>query len=169
MLSLINLNTIYAQKNIKNLKVFISPDFNPNASITVEGLNYDTEGVGNYLKNALLMEGFKVISERVAKETIEIKNKAQVTDTTLNQDISVEKTINMKSIYATSMRYSTVSVLGCGNLIGIANLSGQIIDLSNDGNIVVSFTYKMSTWNSQCADTVMESLVDILKKGKSVK
>jgi hypothetical protein len=168
-LCLLNTNCLFAQKKVKNLKVFVSPDFNSKASITVEGLSNDAEGVSNSLRSALLMGGFKVISERVAKEKLELNNKGQLTDTTFNQDISVGKTTYVKSVYVISMQYSTVAVLGCGNAVGIANLSGQVIDLFDDGNIVATFTYKMSMLNSQCADTIMDALVDILKKGKTVK
>lgn len=167
--SICSLSNLYAQKKVRNLKVFVSPDFNPKASITVEGSSNDAEGVGNALRSALLMEGFKVISERVAKEKLELKNKGQVDSNQFKQDISVEKTTYINSVYVVTMQYSTVAVLGCGNGIGIANISGQIIDLLNEGNIVATFTYKMSMLNSQCSDTLMESLVDILKKGKSVK
>jgi len=162
-------NSLYAQKKIRNLKVFISPDFNTKVSITVEGLSNDAEGVGNTLRSALLMGGFRVISERVAKEKLELKNKWQVDSSQFKQESSVKKTTYVNSVYVISMQYSTIAVLGCGNGVGIANISGQIIDLLNEGNIVATFTYKMSMLNSQCSDTIMESFVDILKKGKSVK
>jgi hypothetical protein len=162
-------STTYSQKKIRNLKVFVTPDFNSKSSITVEGLTNDNEGVSNSLRSALLMGGFKVISERVAKEKLELKNSEQVDNTTFKQEVSLGKTTYVNSVYIVSMQYSTVAVIGCGNGVGISNISGQIIDLLNDGNIVATFTYKMSMLSSQCADTLMESLVDILKKGKSVK
>lgn len=162
-------NDLIGQKKIKNLKVYIAPDFNSKSSITVEGLTNDDEGVGNTLRTALLMGGFKVISERVAKEKLELKNNGKVDSSEFKQEVSVERTTYINSVYVISMQYSTIAVLGCGNGVGLANISGQIIDLLNGGNIVATFTYKMSMLNSQCADSVMESLVDILKKGKSVK
>lgn len=169
LFSIIYSSDLIAQKKIRNLKVYVSSDFNPKSSITVEGLSNDAEGVGNTLRTALLMGGFKVISERVAQEKLELKNKGQIDSSEFKQEISVEKTTYINSVYVISMQYSTVAVLGCGNGVGLANISGQIIDLLNGGNIVSTFTYKMSMLNSQCPSTVMESLVDILKKGKSVK
>ena len=157
------------QKKIRNLKIYLTPEFNPNSSITVEGLTNDNAGVANYLRSALLIEGFKVISDRTAKERLEMKNKGQIDSSNFYQEISIGKTKYINSVYLITMQYSTVPVLGCGNGVGIDNISGQIIDLLNEGNIVATFTYKMSMINSQCPETIMESLANSLKNGKSVK
>jgi len=58
-------------QSLKNLKVYCTDDFNPKASITVQPANPDYIGITDALKNNLVMNGFKVISEAVAKERVE--------------------------------------------------------------------------------------------------
>jgi hypothetical protein len=58
--------------------VYCTDNFNPNASITVEPPQTDDIGISDALKNSLVMNGFKVISEKVAKERVELSNKKKL-------------------------------------------------------------------------------------------
>lgn len=150
-------------QNYKKLNVFVTDFFDARASITVEALNYDPVLATDALKNALVMNGFKVISERVAKEKIELNNKGQVTDTTFNQDISLGKTTYLKSIYVVTLNYQRRADTGCGGSV-MSNLSGQIVDLANDGQIVATFTFKQGSFEGKCTSDVMNALAKKLKE-----
>lgn len=154
---------VSAQKKIKNLSVFVTENFDPKTSITVTALNNDPVLAVNHLKNSLLMNGFKVISERVAQEKVEMSNKGEVTDTTFNQDVSVGKTTYVKSVYAITMSYQYRADMGCGGQV-ISNLTGQIVDLANDGELVATFNFSQNSFQGKCTLTIMQALAAKLKK-----
>jgi hypothetical protein len=150
-------------QDYKKLNVFVTDFFDARASITVEALNYDHLIATDALKNALVMNGFKVISERVAKEKIELSNKGQITDSTFNQDVSVGKTTYLKSIYVVTLNYQRRTDTGCGGSV-MSNLSGQIVDLTNDGQIVATFSFKQGNFEGKCTSDVMNALAKKLKE-----
>lgn len=150
-------------QDYKKLNVFVTDLFDSRASITVEALNYDPVLATDALKNSLVMNGFKVISERVAKEKIELNNKGQVTDSSFNQDISLGKTTYLKSVYVVTLNYQRRADTGCGGSV-MSNLSGQIVDLANDGQIVATFTFKQSSFEGKCTSDVMNALAKKLKE-----
>ncbi|MFN3530250.1 MAG: hypothetical protein ACK417_10060 [Bacteroidia bacterium] len=160
--SLLTILSVQGQ-DFKKLNVFVTDFFDARASITVEALNYDPLIATDALKNALVMNGFKVISERVAKEKIELSNKGQVTDSTFNQDVSIGKTTYLKSVYVVTLNYQYRADTGCGGSV-MSNLSGQIIDLANDGQIVATFSFKQGNFEGKCTSDVMNALAKKLKE-----
>jgi hypothetical protein len=150
-------------QNLKKLNVFVTDFFDSRASITVEALKQDPLIATDALKNALVMQGFKVISERVAKEKVELSNKGQISDTTFNQDMSVSKTTYLKSVYIITLKYQWRPDMGCGGLV-MNNLSGQIVDLANDGQIVGTFSFKQGSFEGKCTSEVMNALAKKLKE-----
>ena len=150
-------------QDYKKLNVFVTEFFDPSESITVEALNKDPLIATNALKNALVMNGFKVISERVAKEKVELKNKGQVSDSTFNQDISLGKTTYMKSVYVVTLNYKYRTDTGCTGSV-MSNLSGQIVDLANDGQIVATFSFEQGIFEGKCTSDVMNALAKKLKE-----
>lgn len=155
-------------QSLKKLKVFCTDNFDPRASITVEALQYDPVLAADALKNNLVMNGFKVISERVAKEKVEISNKGTISDTTFNQDISAGKTTYLKSVYVITLNYNYRADTGCGGTV-MSDMSGQIIDLANDGEIVATFSFKQGGLEGKCTSTVMEALAKALKEKQKSK
>ncbi len=147
----------------KKLNVFVTEFFDARASITVAALNPDPLLATDALKNALVMNGFKVISERIAREKIELSNKGQVTDSTFNQEISVGKTTYLKSVYVVTFNYQQRADTGCGGSV-MSNLSGQIVDLTNDGQIVATFSFKQDNFEGKCTSDVMNALAKKLKE-----
>ncbi len=147
----------------KKLNVFVTDFFDTRASVTVEALDYDPIMATDALKNALVMNGFKVISERVAKEKIELNNSGRVTESTFNQDISLGKTTYLKSVYVITLNYQRRPDTGCGGFV-MSNLSGQIVDLSNDGQIVATFNFKQGNFEGKCTSDVMNALAKKLKE-----
>lgn len=150
-------------QNYKKLNVFVTDFFDARASITVEDLNNDPLIATDALKNALVMNGFKVISERVARDKTELSNKGQVTDTTFNQDISVGRTTYLNSVYVVTLNYQYRADTGCGGSV-MSNLSGQVVDLANDGQIVATFTFKQNGFEGKCTSDVMNALAKKLKE-----
>ncbi len=150
-------------QDYKKLKVFVTDLFDARASITVIALKEDPLIATDALKNALVMNGFKVISERVAKEKIELTNKRQATDSTFYQDVSVSKTTYINSVYAVTLNYQSRADTGCGGSV-MSNLSGQIIDLANDGLIVATFSFEQGNFEGKCTIDVMNALAKKLKE-----
>lgn len=152
-------------QNLKKLKVFATESFDPRSSITVESNNYDPLRATDVLKNSLVMSGFKVISERVAKEKFEIKNKGNLNDTSFNQDISAGRTTYIKSVYIITFSYNYRLDMGCGGQV-ISDLNGQIVDLANDGEIVATFSFSQNSFEGKCTSTIMEAIAKSLKEKK---
>ena len=150
-------------QSLKKLNIFCTAKFDPKASITVESLDYDPCLAIDALKNSLLINGFKVISERVAKEKTEISNSAKTSDSSLNQEISSSKTTYMKSTYVITLNYNYRHSSSCGGIV-MSTLGGQIVDLAMDGEIVATFSFKQGLMESKCTSMVMEALAMALKE-----
>lgn len=150
-------------QDYKKLNVFVTDFFDARASITVEALYYDPLIAIDALKNGLVMNGFKVISERVAKNKVELSNKGQTTDSTFNQDVSISKTTYLKSLYVVNLNYQSRADTGCGGAV-MSNLSGQIVDLANDGQIVATFSFKQGNFGGKCTSDIMNALAKKLKE-----
>jgi hypothetical protein len=155
-------------QSLKKLKVFCTDSFDPRASLTVEALRYDPCLAADALKNQLVTNGFKVISERVAKEKLEISSKGTTSDSTFDQNISAGRTTYLKSVYVITLNYNSRGDTGCGGTV-ISDLSGQIVDLANDGEIVATFTFKQGALEGKCASTIMEALAKALKEKQKSK
>ena len=155
-------------QDYKKLNVFATDFFDARASITVEVLKNDPLIATGTLINALVTNGFKVISERVARDKVELSNKGQVTDTTFNQDISVTKYKYLKSIYVVTLGYQYREDTGCGGSV-MSSLSGQIVDLANDGQIVATFSFKQGNLGGKCTSDVMNALAKKLKSSSKNK
>lgn len=164
VLMILTCTASYGQ-NLRKLKVFTTETFDPRASITVESKPYDPLRATDVLKNSLVMSGFKVISERVAKEKYEIKNKGNLNDTSFNQDISAGRTTYIKSVYLITFSYNYRLDMGCGGQV-ISDLNGQIVDLANDGEIVATFSFSQNSFEGKCTSTIMESIAKSLKEKK---
>ena len=124
---------------MKHVKVFCTDSFNIKAPITVTRLSNDPLLVVDALKNNLVEAGFKVMSEKVAKERIELSNKGEVTDSSFKQDISVGKTTYVKSVYVATITYNSSNRYDI-----LTDLKGQIVDLASDGEIVATFSFSQS-------------------------
>lgn len=154
-------------QSLKKLKVFCTDSFDPRASITVEAKSYDPCLATDALKNNLVMNGFKVISERVAKQKLETTNKGTVSDSTFNQEISTGKTTYLKSVYVVTINYNYRDDTGCGGTV-MSDLTGQVVDL-NDGEIVATFSFKQGIFEGKCTSTIMEALAIALKEKHKIK
>lgn len=152
-------STVFAQ-TLRKLKVYCTDNFNPNAAITVTPPSRDPVGMTDIIKNNLVMKGFKVISEAVAKKRTEISNKIEKTDSTINQDLSIGKTTYMNSVYVITFTYNPYINLSGSYILG---LNGQVVDLANDGEIVATFSYQHSSMGARTPRIVAEALCEDLK------
>jgi len=125
-------------QSLKRVKVFCTDSFNIKVPLTVTRLSSDPLSVADALKNNLVQNGFRVLSEKVAKERIELSNKGQFTDSTFKQDISFGATTYIKSVYAVTLSYST------NEYNALTDLQGQVVDLTSDGEIVATFSFRQS-------------------------
>ena len=132
------LSSLSHGQSLKRVKVFCTDSFNIKAAITVTRLSNDPLLVVDALKNNLVEAGFKVISEKVAKERIELSNKGEVTDSSFKQDISLGKTTYVKSVYVATITYNW------NEYNALTDLQGQIVDLAADGEIVATFSFRQS-------------------------
>jgi len=148
-------------KQIKNLRVYCKESFDPRATITVEGIYDDPCFAVEALNDGLVINGFNVMSERVAKERNEIDNDVRYSGSRSSERISQGRSTYMNSTYLITFRYRYVEPDHGGVLMTYMN--GQIIDLSNQGEIVATFSYTHGglTWKS--APEVMDALARELK------
>lgn len=125
-------------QSLRRVKVFCTENFNSKVSITVTRISNDPLLVVDALKNNLVEMGFKVISEKVAKERIELVNKGEFSDSTYKQDISLGKATYVKSVYVVTLTYNWNAY------DALIDLQGQIVDLASDGEIVATFSFSQS-------------------------
>jgi hypothetical protein len=149
------------QRYFKKLEVFATNSFDPKASIPVPDFN-DPLLATSLLTNALAMSGFKVISHRVVADRLEVHKDTDHTDTGSKQDISVERKIDVKSAYAGKLTYQTRPDTGCGGWV-ISSLSGHIVNIDNDGEIVATFTFKQGGFGRKCTSDIMIALAQKLR------
>lgn len=138
LLTVVFMSSLAHGQSLKRVKVFCTDSFNIKAAITVTRLSNDPLLVVDALKNNLVEAGFKVISEKVAKERIELSNKGEVTDSSFKQDISLGKTTYVKSVYVATITYNW------NEYNALTDLQGQIVDLAADGEIVATFSFRQS-------------------------
>ena len=153
-------------QTINGMKVYFTDSFNPKASITVHRADGDNYGVTDAIQNSLLMNGYKVISEAVAKKRAELSNKVQISDSTLNQDISIGNTTYVKSIYLVTFSFETYENFSGTYLLA---LNGQVVDLANDGELVATFTYRHSASFAIKLHKVVDALGEEFKQKRKMK
>ncbi len=152
-------------QDYKNLKVFVTEKFDARASISVENLYYDPCIAADALRTSLVMNGFKVISEKVAREKIELKNSGQFDNNSFQQDVSVEKREYLNSVYLITLNYQNRANTGsCKNVMSA--MSGQIVDLASEGEIVATFSFKQSNFEGKCPSDIMDALAVKLRDAK---
>jgi hypothetical protein len=121
--SFIIIFTAHAQ-DLKKLGVFVTDTFDPKASITVPDFN-DPLLASTDLSSALAMNGFKVISDRMAADRLKLNTQMDLTETGSEQNVSLERKLDIKSVYAVKLTYQSRPDTGCGGRV-ISRLSGHI-------------------------------------------
>lgn len=134
-----------------------------NKTITIdEELPYDNEVLESF-KLKFLKNGFNVISEKVA-----VRKDAVSNPTTQRLDQNgrpIPWTFNKQynSQYVMFIEYNTTPVNACGNGLGINSLSAEIIDVENDGKILLTVSYKSRQLESTCPTYLAQAIAVKIK------
>ncbi len=133
--------------------------FDKTALISIEKTSYPEMEAD--IENALFTAGFKVVSNRVAKEAVTISNPLNPK----NDTIEIAKTTTFKSVYVITVNGSFYQ----GALIGrcqeaLLSFTARIVDLANDGGLVGTFKYTGNALTFvACVEDVANALVFRLK------
>jgi hypothetical protein len=153
-----------AKKMSKNLKVFVSENFNRKSSITIQSTPNDIGGALGAFTNALASKGFKTISATSISSKIEIDESKIETENTTDKKTAVSNTNYVKSKYLFTIQYSFVSSMDHAvqgmrrGTVQCKNFTGQIVDLNNDSEIIATFSYSGNFDMDAVAQAVAEKL-----------
>ncbi|MFT4154459.1 hypothetical protein [Parafilimonas sp.] len=134
----------FSQTRLKQLKVFCTNGFDPNVTVTVPHIRRDRCQAVYLLKNALAENGFKVIDENVADAEIQQPGAPR--------------------IYSLRFTYNYKSDAKCAPY-ALQDMTGQVIDLLNEGTVVATFSFRQGEWSfgSKCTQEIMKALAAALK------
>ncbi|MGF7229735.1 hypothetical protein [Arachidicoccus sp.] len=149
-------------QSLRNMKVYCSPDFIRDSSISVVAPNVDPLGLADVFNNELLENGFNVLSNDVSGVNVEISNKKEQSDTTFNQNVSAGFVKRVKSHYAIRFNYNYIQTLGTY----ITSLNGQVFDMTRANKIVATFAYHHLSMGAPGSTKVVERLCKELAKSK---
>jgi hypothetical protein len=155
------------KKMNKNLKVFISENFNRKISITIQSTNNDNGGALGYFTNSLASKGFKTVSSTSISNQTEIEESKIKTESSNNKKTKISNTNYVKSKYLFTIQYMWFHQISPGAPSGeiqCKNFTGQIVDLNNDSEIIATFSYS----GNFDMDAVAEAVVERLNTAKSV-
>lgn len=150
LLILFPFSTIFGQdftkKEEKRMKSILKKssssirDFNKNSLMSIERTS--NENVEALLENALFSAGFKVVSNKVAKEALNATNTRNENTNT----IEISKSLTFKSVYVITISANIFdgSVIGrsCGGYL--KSFTARIIDLASEGKLVGVFKFSGS-------------------------
>jgi hypothetical protein len=156
IIPLITYSQEFTTKEIKRIEKVLKKSnskirgFNKNSLISVEKIgNSEIEAD---IETALFMAGFKVVSNKVAKEAVNISNPLNES----NENIEISNSTSYKSVYVitVAVTYYAEPVIGrCQE--PLLSFSARIIDLANEGNLVGTFSFSVSTvLSAQCSKDV---------------
>lgn len=147
-----------AKRILKNNIEFSLRNFDPTQPISLEKYENDQIDAIGELENALFSEGFNVISTKVAQDIKSISNPNVLE----NKNIEITSVQKYKSVYVLTISGNIRSDTGCGGLVP-SNLTGRIIDLVNDGQLVGTFKFKQSVLAGKCMSYIAEAVAHGLK------
>ena len=136
--------------------------FNRNESITVMCKGSDTLALTGELENLLLIRGYDVVSEDVARKLARTSIDVDLKNETIRGDIDQYNTTEVRSVYALTFNYSS-RFDGALRERKIASLYASIIDLRT-GRILKSLKLKRSIWALRGNDAYLERLIDQMEQ-----
>jgi hypothetical protein len=138
--------TVYSQnftkKEIKRFEKVLKrssamiKEFDKNSLVSVERLSSpDMEGL---IENALFMAGYEVVSNKVAKDAVNVSSRT--TEEAENTEISRSTTYKSVYVITVSGQYYQGGVIGrCQT--ALLTFSARIVDLSDEGRLVGTFKF----------------------------
>jgi hypothetical protein len=146
----------FTKKEIKRIKKILKKSnskirgFNKNSLISVE--NIGNSEIEADIETAFFMAGFEVVSNKVAKEAVNISNPLNES----NENIEISRSTTYKSVYVITVsgKYFAEPVIGrCQK--PLLSFSARIVDLANGGKLVGTFSFSVSTaFSAKCSKDV---------------
>ena len=141
------------KRTLKKIEFKIS-NFDASQPIMVDRIGNDITNISGEFENALFMEGFDVISNRVATEIVEFNNPLNKE----NDKIRVEKYTGVKAVYVLTVSGSTRADTGCGGVVP-SRITGRIVDMLNDGKLIGTFRFKHGQFEGKCSSDIAEAVI----------
>ena len=141
-----------AKKILKKIEFKIK-NFDASQPIMVDKLGNDTTNLSGEFENALFMEDYEVISNRVAQEIVEFNNPLNEE----NKNIKIQKYTQVKAVYVLTVSGTVRADTGCGGVVP-SRITGRIIDMLNDGKLVGTFRFSQSGFEGKCASDIAEAV-----------
>lgn len=147
----------FSKKEVKRMKPILKRstvkvrNFDEKAMVSVERLN--NSSMEGFLENALFMAGFNVVSNDVAKSSVNMSNPLNEH----NKDIELSSSIQYNSIYLITVSGTMNACFGrCMECV--YSCSARIVDLANDGTLVGTFKFSGTMGYVACPDDVANAL-----------
>lgn len=126
--------------------------FKKDALISIE--KSDLPEIEGLVENALFSGGFEVVSNVVARESLNSSNPLNLT----NVNLETFKSVTYKSVYLVTISgtglYESSKTRSCG--MNVNSFTARIVDLANDGKLVGTFKY---SGKKKCAEDVANTFV----------
>ncbi len=135
------------KKKILKSSQCVIKNFNKNNTISIEKNGNAMEG---YLESMLFNAGFNVVSNSVAKRSLDI-NKSSNRKT---EDISISESLTVKSVYLVTASSTLVPSIKCPEVV--VSFNATIVDLANDGVLVGTFSFRGCMTKYACPDAIAE-------------
>lgn len=153
------------RKMSKNLKIYVSENFNRKASITIQQTGDDKGGALGAFTNALASKGFKTISSTSISNKTEIDESKNKTEHSSDKKTTISNTSYVKSKYLFTFQYAFYERRSPGNgpLTGelqCHSFTGQIVDLNNNSEIIATFNYSGNFDMYAIAESIAQKLND---------
>ena len=140
-------------KRILNKIEFKIKNFDASQPIMVDKLDNDATNLSGEFENALFMENYDVISNRVAQEIFEFNNPLNAENT----NIKIQKYTQVTAVYVLTVSGTVRADTGCGGVVP-SRITGRIIDMLNDGKLVGTFRFSQSGFEGKCASDIAEAV-----------
>ena len=141
-----------AKKILKKIEFKIK-NFDASQPIMVDKLGNDTTNLSGEFENALFMQDFDVISNRVAQDIVEFSNPFNKE----NKNIKIQKYTQVKAVYVLTVSGAVRADTGCGGVVP-SRITGRIIDMLNDGKLVGTFRFSQGGFSGKCASDIAEAV-----------
>ena len=152
-LPLVSLGQSQKAKRILKRIEFKIKNFDASQPIMVDKLENDATNLSGEFENALFMENYNIISNRVAQEIVEFNNPLNQE----NKNIKIQKYTQVSAVYVLTISGTVRADTGCGGVVP-SRITGRIIDMLNDGKLVGTFRFSQSGFEGKCASDIAEAV-----------
>ena len=122
-------------QDYKNLEVTFRSEIDKQQAIYLEPIDKDVVLAIEYLKSSMSANGFRIVAEK------------------------------KDAVYVISINYNYRKDSGCGVKRVIKDLSGQIINIKNNADIISNFSFSQGSFEGKCKVDIMSALAKKLNTG----